>query len=256
VFHFIDATLALFKPRVVSELSPMVTRTYDNDEEFSILEETKNLKTFDYNLDPKKLISSATELCLKLYPHWGPTELKSEELCDGITNKLVKFTHQSEKILIRTYGLNTSIIIDRERELMNMIKLSINGLAPKAIARFNNGIVYGFAEGRVYSVGDLSDSHKGGLIAKKLKIWHQLSSNQTAQLFPTIRKWLKVLPELYTLEKKQTEFENAGFSLDKVKNELLVLEEKVKEFNSPVVFCHNDLLSGNIIYNPKKGICN
>lgn len=231
----------------------MVTRTFDIDEEFSIMDETRNLKIFDYKLDPKNLISSATELALILYPNWTPAEVKAEELCDGITNKLVKFEHKSEKILIRTYGQNTSIIINRERELLNMIKLSINGLAPKAIARFNNGIVYGFAEGRVYSVDELSDPHMGGLIASHMKIWHTLPSEQDPQLFPTIRKWLKVLPKKYTSEKKQKVFGKSGFTLDGLEQELIMLEEKVKKFNSPVVFCHNDLLSGNIIYNPKKG---
>ena len=33
------------------------------------------------------------------------------------------------------------------------------------------------------------------------------------------------------------------------------LQDSLIQLNSPVVFCHNDLLSGNIIYNPEQDDC-
>lgn len=36
-----------------------------------------------------------------------------------------------------------------------------------------------------------------------------------------------------------------------LENELAALEIQVKSLNCPVVFCHNDLLCANIIYNPE-----
>lgn len=43
-------------------------------------------------------------------------------------------------------------------------------------------------------------------------------------------------------------------SLDELKRELDEMKLVLKESQSPVVFCHNDLCSGNIIYNHKTGV--
>jgi len=38
-----------------------------------------------------------------------------------------------------------------------------------------------------------------------------------------------------------------------LRREVAEIQEHVKQLNSPVVFCHNDILLHNVIYNPKAG---
>ena len=66
-------------------------------------------------------------------------------------------------------------------------------LSPPLYGRFNNGIVYGFIQGRVLSVADLSDPYKSSLVAKTLAIWHgtNIAGEKKPNLFITLKKWLK-----------------------------------------------------------------
>jgi ethanolamine kinase len=71
--------------------------------------------------------------------------------------------------------------------------LSSLGLSPPLYGRFDNGIVYGFIEGKVLSVADLSDPYKSSLVAKNLAIWHgtNIAGEKNPNLFITLKKWLK-----------------------------------------------------------------
>lgn len=54
---------------------------------------------------------------------------------------------------------------------------------------------------------------------------------------------------------KQSKLAHLRISSEDLNEELLRLEQKVETLRSPVVFCHNDLLSGNIIYNKELNEC-
>lgn len=43
-----------------------------------------------------------------------------------------------------------------------------------------------------------------------------------------------------------------NFNMETLHKELVLLENHLLKLNSPVVFCHNDLLYGNLIYNEEK----
>lgn len=159
---------------------------------------------------------------------------------DGITNKLVKCTGSSLTVLVRAYGKKSELIIDRQRELLTFLIMSSRGLCPPLFGRFRNGFVYGWMEGRALNAVDLSDPHIGKLIARKLSEWHQidLPGERRPCLFPTLRKWLKGI---------ETDFD--------LKAEIDWLEGLIVPLESPVVFCHNDLLCGNIILLPEGAEC-
>ena len=50
-------------------------------------------------------------------------------------------------VLIRIYGANTELIIDRDTEKNNILYLSEHGLCPPLYAVFQNGVAYGFSPG-------------------------------------------------------------------------------------------------------------
>ncbi|CAG8548033.1 11888_t:CDS:2, partial [Dentiscutata heterogama] len=209
------------------------------------------LKFIDHTVVTTNLHESSKEVALLLFESWRNDDLELVQFKSGITNKLVKCTNKrlQVSILIRTYGKKSEIIIDRKRETSNIIHLSKLGLVRQVYCRFNNGIVYGYTSGRALSVPDMSNQHICLLIAEHMAVWHKvnISDEKESTLFPILRKWLKEVPKSYNNSKTDEKFQK-NFKLEELFNELIVLENELVKLGSPIVFCHNDLLSGNIIF--------
>ena len=93
-----------------------------NDYEIEEQELQHNLETeiprFNFEIRKTHLMADSVELVLKLNKNWKRDKIVCKELCDGITNKLVLLEHDDQAVLIRTYGHNSNILIDRKRELL------------------------------------------------------------------------------------------------------------------------------------------
>lgn len=77
--------------------------------------------------------------------------------------------------------------------------------------------------------------------------WHQVDNvpgDRSSRLFRTLWKWLRNIPKSSTL--LQTEI-----NIEYLETEIKALEIHTQSLNCPIVFCHNDLLAANIIYNPE-----
>lgn len=155
-------------------------------------------------------------------------------------------------VLIRAYGKKSELIIDRLAELVNFVTLSRVGLSPPLYGRFRNGFVYGYVEGQVFGVADMSDAHRSRLVARKVAEWHRihLPGRYEPRLFSTLWKWHKGIPRSYAVEETQRRFRD-HVDVPYLARQIARLEGQVGNLHSPVVFCHNDLLSANIIYQPK-----
>lgn len=134
--------------------------------------------------DQKEKIKS---LLLKIFNHWNTDEgqIQIKKLTGGITNMLLECTYTSdrtndtEKVLVRTYGNGTDLIIDRDREFVSHLVLNSLNLAPSIHARFGNGLVYGYIEGRSLNFEELSNTGVYPLIASKLACLHKLTDVHT-----------------------------------------------------------------------------
>ena len=73
---------------------------------------------------------------------------------------------------MRAYGNNTEILIDRDREAKSHSLLAERGLAPPLLARFENGLLYRFIQGRVCTPQDLISEPVWRAVAKRLGEWH------------------------------------------------------------------------------------
>ena len=73
---------------------------------------------------------------------------------------------------MRAYGNNTDIIIDRDREAKSHGLLAERRLAPPLLARFENGLLYRFIQGRVCTPQDLISEPVWRGVAKMLGQWH------------------------------------------------------------------------------------
>ncbi|CAO3649631.1 unnamed protein product [Cunninghamella echinulata] len=203
-----------------------------------------------------ELFDGAWKVVSSVFPTWKREELKFVQCKDGITNQLVRVTETNIKksVLVRAYGKGSERIIDRRQEIINIITLSNQNLGPPLYARFKNGLIYGFIEGRVSQVDDLGKLDMAKRIATRLAQWHKVeipTNKRDQKLWKTMRGWLKQVPNKYVHPKTQATFEKR-FDMKHIANELENLIEHLESLNSPIVFSHNDLLYGNIIFDDEK----
>ncbi|KAJ1966512.1 hypothetical protein GGI12_000010 [Dipsacomyces acuminosporus] len=201
----------------------------------------KGIPSVAFEVRHSSLFDDSKELLAKVFPDWKDDELALKQCKDGITNKQVT-------VLIRAYGMNTEVIIDRDQELINMAGLMHLGMCPPVHARFSNGLVYGFIPGNVLKPEELGSDRLSPLIARKLAEWNQilLPGDHSPQLFPVIHRWLGDVPQNYEDKDANARF-HKYFSHEALRKELEQLENALVKLESPVVFAHNDLLSGNVI---------
>ncbi|KAG0039641.1 Ethanolamine kinase 1 [Gryganskiella cystojenkinii] len=212
--------------------------------------------TLDLTVHHDDLFNGAATVIKELFPDWSTEDISYIQFKDGITNKLICCTHKpsTTQVLVRAYGKKSEVIIDRKQEIMNMVILSELGLCPPLFGKFRNGLAYGCIPGKVFKVSDMRDPHKMDLVSKKLAIWHgtvNIPGEHSSKLFKTIHKWIHEVPESYTKPDVQEIFAK-NFDMRQIYSELAMLEDHLLKLNSPVVFCHNDLLYGNLIYDEEK----
>ncbi|PVV02425.1 hypothetical protein BB560_003123 [Smittium megazygosporum] len=214
-----------------------------------------SLPSFDFTVHERTLLGDAASLALKLFPEWKSEDIELTQLTEGITNLLVLCRNKKLDIgvLIREYGKKSEYIIDRQRELFNTMELAKYGLAQKIYCKFNNGIVYGYTEGSTVSPKVMCEEPMISFIPKALSMWHKapIAGDKVPSLFIILRNWVANIPDTYEDPAKAEAFK-ANFSKEQILNEIDFMESEVNKIMPPVAFCHNDLLSGNILLNKNK----
>ncbi|CCX12344.1 kinase-like domain-containing protein [Pyronema domesticum] len=245
------------------------------------MSQTEELLNIPLAYNPANSQTSASHLVYSLFPEWTPQKggrgVKFIRFTDGITNTLLKCVHKpppglspqeakafedENSVLLRAYGNDTSILIDRDRECTSHLLLSKHGLAPPLLARFANGLLYRFVAGRVCSVEDLADREVWTAVAERLGEWHgilpthpagQTSGSEVNDLWGVMSRWIDALPshndetkaqksELRReLENLQCAKKNGGYGL------------KGQDGGVGLVTGHCDLLNGNVIKLPGDG---
>ncbi|KAJ1960200.1 hypothetical protein IWQ62_004316 [Dispira parvispora] len=217
--------------------------------------ELPSLTVLPLTVSHKRLLEDSKKAVLALFPHWSPEDLRLVQCKDGITNKLIRCINDREdmSVLIRSYGKNTEILIDRNQELINIYVLSQRGLCPPLYGKFNNGLVYGYIPGEVVKSTELGEPHTMKLVAERMAEWHrvEIPGPKTPKLFETTQQWFDQVCEAYGDRAANPRFHDL-FSLDKLRSELQYLKQELDKLQAPVVFSHNDLLSANVIYNQEQ----
>ncbi|KAK3210879.1 hypothetical protein Dsin_015585 [Dipteronia sinensis] len=201
------------------------------------------------------------ELCKDLFNKWSKLDdsrFSVETVSGGITNLLLKVSVKEENgndvsVTVRLYGPNTDYVINRERELQAIKYLSAAGFGAKLLAIFGNGMVQSFINARTLIPTDMRNSKLAAEIAKQLRNFHQVEipGSKEPQLWNDISKFYEKASGLeFDDIEKQRMYE--GISFKEVHKEIFELKELAGHLNSPVVFAHNDLLSGNIMVNDEQ----
>ncbi|XP_047545921.1 ethanolamine kinase [Vanessa atalanta] len=198
-----------------------------------------------------------------LRPEWTPENIKFKVFTDGITNKLVACQFNAEQVgennivLVRIYGNKTDLLIDRNAEVRNITVLNKSGLAPQIYGVFKNGLAYEYYPGVTLSPNTVIDSKISGLVAKQMAKMHKIELGKEIKKEPMVwdktEQFLSLIPEKFTDANKHERFASSFGSLTRLRIEYERLKSLLIKTESPIVFAHNDLLLGNVIYNESKG---
>ncbi|PWA76338.1 ethanolamine kinase 2 [Artemisia annua] len=239
-----------------------IPKVYDDDVTHSSLNVDHTLQLPD--MKPKLI-----ELFKDLFKHWSnldESHFSAERLSGGITNLLntqklsivaavLKVSVKEENgtmvhVTVRLYGPNTEYVINRDRELQAIYHLSAAGFGPKLLGTFENGMVQSFIHARTLDVSDMSRPKIAAEIAKQLKSFHRVDvpGSKEPQLWTDIFKFLESASNL-TFDDGEKQKLYMTISFEEVEAEISQLKELTGHLNAPVVFAHNDLLSGNLMLN-------
>lgn len=214
----------------------------------------------DITIDENEVIKGATEIIKTIRPTWPIDQLLFKEFKDGITNKLVGLwcpEHYNEMILIRIYGHKTDLFIDRKAETRNIRILNKAGYTHSIYATFNNGLAYEFIEGETLTIKTVRDPVVYQLVARRMAQMHRLKPHhpemcQKPFIWPKTEAFLSFIPKTFSNCEKQLKYEATIKPFAALKEEYNFLYKKFSKSGSPVVYAHNDLLIGNILYDEKK----
>ena len=249
------------------------------------------------------------------------------QVTGGITNQLYKISpcvdlHRSTSggislsfdsssvptpVLIRVYGANTEVIIDRKIENIFFAELSQRQVSPIYYGQFQNGRIEGFLDSKCFEPEEMGQNRYVPLIAKELSRFHSLDMKDVCIkndiptepcAFKCISQWLEqakvIIQEItspayvkegYNIEGKITREKESQIKIEpieerqrkaslftneyinKLETEVEFLKEyllpenslttkfnlttRAEEISKEIIFGHQDLLSGNILYNEK-----
>ncbi|KAK1400012.1 putative ethanolamine kinase [Heracleum sosnowskyi] len=214
--------------------------------------------TVDHTLSLFHIKPHIVELCKDLFKNWSnkdESDFSIETVSGGITNLLLKVSVREENgktinMTLRLYGPNTEYVINRERELQAIQYLSAAGFGAKLLGVFGNGMVQSFIDARTLVPLDMRKPDLAAKIATQLCEFHQVKvpGSKEPQLWNDIFKFFKQASKIkFDDSEKCKKYEKVNFK--EIHAELVELKDLTGLVNAPVVFAHNDLLSGNLMLN-------
>ncbi|KAK2186326.1 hypothetical protein NP493_205g00032 [Ridgeia piscesae] len=164
--------------------------------------------------------------------------------CCSVAEKVRTKKGEVRKVMLRIYG---QIILENPEMVVTdsviFALLAEKGLGPKLHGVFTGGRVEEYISSRHLMTNELRDPAISVMCAKIMARFHTLR-------MPLCKKpmWLfNTMSSLSNPEKMEKLQTILSYGLEA---ELKSLKNLLSKVNSPVVFCHNDLQEGNILYSP------
>ncbi|EGW31578.1 uncharacterized protein SPAPADRAFT_62195, partial [Spathaspora passalidarum NRRL Y-27907] len=186
----------------------------------------------------------------------------------ALTNSIYKLeykddTHNLPSLLLRVYGKNVDELIDRNRELETLVKLSQKRIGPRLLGIFTNGRFEQFLDGfNTLNKESIRDEVISQMLGRRMKDLHYKIELDDKDLGPMpacwnlIEKWLKIfendyLPGYAAANKDVqdifwVDFQSFKQIVSKYKSWLFEKYEQT-DFSSNYKFCHNDTQYGNLL---------
>ncbi|XP_034472910.1 ethanolamine kinase [Drosophila innubila] len=156
-------------------------------------------------------------------------------------------------VLVRVYGNKTDLLIDRKAETQNFQLLHTYGLAPSLYATFKNGLVYEYVPGSTLNIESVLSPDIWPLVARRMAEMHRVvRKNNDDEPLPMIWKktqsFFDLVPERFSDADKHKRVKGTFLPIGRLREEFNNLYKYLEALESPIVFSHNDLLLGNVIY--------
>ncbi|KAL6549665.1 hypothetical protein OROHE_008396 [Orobanche hederae] len=223
--------------------------------------------TIDHSLSLPDMKPFIVKLCKDLFRQWSTldeSDFSLETVSGGITNMLLKVSVKENNgnnvsMTVRLYGPNTQYVINRERELQAIPYLSVAGFGAKLLGVFGNGMVQSFINARTLTPSGCNHDWRQlnmrhpklvAEIAKQLQKFHEVEipGLREPQLWNDIFKFFDRASKLkFENSERQKKYEMVSFG--EINKEISDLKVMTDRFNAPIVYSHNDLLSGNLMIN-------
>lgn len=188
---------------------------------------------------------------------WNISSVKYK-IFNGTTNTLIGcYINDNDMFLIRVYGKNSELFLNRSKEIENILLLNQHGLAADIFCTFFNGYCYKYVVGRVLTAPELSDHVLSTYCAKLLAKLHTLpiQSNAGSELFPTIYRYLELIPKKFGDVEQQDRLQNSIPGLDDLRIEVEYFQKLIQTHSyRDVVFCHNDISCENLVFNQEEDV--
>lgn len=215
----------------------------------------------DPSLPPSELEFQVRGVCRALIERW--TKVEDGHLCvttvsGGITNLLMKVSlkdseAEDDSVTVRIFGPNTDAVIDRKREFKATLFLSDAGFGAKLLGIFQNGMIQSFIDAQTLTPNEMSSPRMAAHIAKEVRRLHEVDvpGSKDPELWTDISKFLDKASFLtFDDSTKQRRYTSISFKV--LREELQALKDMSDLLSAPIVFSHNDLLSGNLMYSEAK----
>ncbi|KAI8376526.1 kinase-like domain-containing protein [Radiomyces spectabilis] len=182
-----------------------------------------------------------------------------ERMCGAMTNSSVFLVtvNDNQRMLMRIYGNGCDQIIDRNKELHWISRLSQLDLGPRLLAIFGNGRFEEYLPSTTLSRTDIRNPTLSRQVASRLCHLHTIvqvyppspEEAQQLEVWKNVDKWyrlvLSLLPELTSKEAQATKLQE--FDIVRLRKEIELCKIILGRLRSPIVFAHNDTQYGNIL---------
>jgi ethanolamine kinase len=221
--------------------------------------------TINLKGEKEKVHKEVKNVAKQLVPGWSDideAQVEVSTVTGGITNQLLKLEFTGTLApdaprcaTCRIFGDSTDLVINREQEFKVIKYLSDHKqFGPILYGAFVNGRLESYIDAWTLDPKDMAEPKMVVKIAHLLHHFHRLDipGPREAELWPILFKWADLAAGLsFDDPEKQIKYEAAGVA--NLKGEIEKLKRICDELDSPVVFSHNDLLSGNFMCDNKTG---
>lgn len=204
-----------------------------------------------------ELNKAVQQLISSLFSDWvSPksleNDLKIERVSGAMTNAVFFVTVGSKRMLLRVYGVGCDQILDRNKELDWLSRLSQLHIGPKLLGTFGNGRFEEYLPSTTLTRNDIREPIISKQIASRLYQLHSIvdtfppSTTEKLEVWSNIDKWYNALsteaiPKLLAKNANLQEKIDVHFDLAKLRNEIELCKIILQKVKSPIVFAHNDV---------------
>ncbi|ALC49248.1 eas [Drosophila busckii] len=171
------------------------------------------------------------------------------------TDRYAPIQYSDNVVLVRVYGNKTDLLIDRKAETQNFLLLHTYGLAPSLYATFKNGLVYEYVPGNTLNMESVLCPDIWPLVARRMAEMHRvvkkkcpLDAKPMPMIWKKTQSFLDLVPERFSDAEKHKRVKDTFLPIGRLREEFNNLYKYLEALESPIVFSHNDLLLGNVIY--------